>query len=103
MLDFVTRLLSPYQFNSMNFNPLRDVLEQLVDFDVLKRTDRPVKLFLSATNVRTGKVKVFEKHEISVSTALASACLDVPSGGNRRRGLLGWRLYGKSGAFPAYL
>jgi NTE family protein len=74
MLDFVTRLLSPYQFNPMNFNPVRDVLEHLVDFDVLKRPDCPVKLFLSATNVRTGKVKVFEKDEISLSAVLASAC-----------------------------
>src|SRR5208282_1974832 len=46
-----------------------------VDFDVLRRPDCPVKLFLSATNVRTGKIKVFEKDEISVLAVLASACL----------------------------
>jgi NTE family protein len=59
----------------MNFNPLRDVVEKSIDFDVLKGPDCPVKLFLSATNVRTGKIKVFEKDEISVSAVLASACL----------------------------
>jgi len=73
--DIVSRLMSPYEFNPMNFNPLRDVLEQSVDFEVLKRPDCPVKLFLSATNVRTGKVKIFEHNELSSSAVLASACL----------------------------
>src|SRR6266702_950090 len=56
LIGFVTRLLSPYEFNPADYNPLRDVVEQSIDFDVLKRPDCPVKLFLSATNVRTGKV-----------------------------------------------
>jgi NTE family protein len=73
--DIMTRLMSPYEFNPMNLNPLRDVLDQSVDFEVLKRPDCPVKLFLSATNVRTGKVKIFEHHELSASAVLASACL----------------------------
>ena len=55
----LTRLMSPYEFNPMNLNPLRDVVEQSVDFDVLNKPDCPIKLFLSATNVRTGKVKIF--------------------------------------------
>ncbi len=75
MYDLMTRLMSPYEFNPMNLNPLRDVLEQSVDFEVLKRADCPVKLFLSATNVRSGKVKIFEHHELSASAVLASACL----------------------------
>jgi len=75
IMDILTRLMSPYEFNPMNFNPLRDVLEQSVDFDALKRPDCPVKLFLSATNVRTGKVKIFEHNELSASAVLASACL----------------------------
>jgi NTE family protein len=73
--DMLTRLMSPYEFNPMNLNPLRDVLEQSVDFAVLQRADCPVKLFLSATNVRTGKVKIFEHHELTASAVLASACL----------------------------
>ena len=73
--DIMTRLMSPYEFNPMNLNPLRDVLDQSVDFEALKRPDCPVKLFLSATNVRTGKVKIFEHHELSASAVLASACL----------------------------
>jgi NTE family protein len=75
VIGFVTRMLSPYQFNPMNYNPLRDVVEQSIDFEVLQRPDCPVKLFLSATNVRTGKVKVFAGKEISVDAVMASACL----------------------------
>jgi len=75
LMGFVTRVLSPYEFNPVDYNPLRDVVEQSIDFDVLKRPDCPVKLFLSATNVRTGKVKVFAGREISLSAVMASACL----------------------------
>jgi NTE family protein len=75
LIDFVTRVLSPYQFNPANYNPLRDVVEQSIDFDVLRQPDCPVKLFLSATNVRTGKVKIFAGKEISASAVMASACL----------------------------
>jgi NTE family protein len=73
--DFVTRVLSPYEFNPLNLNPLRDVLLDCVDFDALRRETCPIKLFLSATNVRTGKVKVFDNAEIGVDAVLASACL----------------------------
>ena len=75
LIGFVTRVLSPYQFNPANYNPLREVVEQSIDFDVLQRPDCPVKLFLSATNVRTGKVKIFAGKEISVDAVMASACL----------------------------
>jgi NTE family protein len=75
LIGFVTRVLSPYEFNPADYNPLRDVVEQSIDFEVLKRPDCPVKLFLSATNVRTGKVKIFSGKEISVSAVMASACL----------------------------
>src|SRR5579859_2936705 len=75
VIDFVTRVLSPYQFNPANYNPLRDVVEQSIDFEVLKRPDCPVKLFLSATNVRSGKVKIFTGAEISASAVMASACV----------------------------
>jgi NTE family protein len=72
--DLMTRTLSPYQFNPLNQNPLRDVLKDSIDFDRLARGTK-VKLFLSATNVRTGKVKVFGAGEISTEALLASACL----------------------------
>ena len=75
LMGFVTRVLSPYQFNPTDYNPLRDVVEQTIDFDVLMRPDCPVKLFLCATNVRSGKVKIFAGKEISVSAVMASACV----------------------------
>ncbi len=73
-LDLMTRLFSPYELNPANYNPLRDILESSVDFDRL-RDCRAVRLFLSATNVRTGKVRVFRNHEITADVVLASACL----------------------------
>lgn len=72
--DTLTRTFSPYEFNPFDINPLRDLLSDCVDFETLKqRCD--TKLFISATNVRSGRVKVFETHELSVDVVMASACL----------------------------
>lgn len=73
--EALTHTFSPYQLNPMNFNPLRDVLEKVVDFDHLKQCKVTAKLFISATNVRSGKIKVFENEELSADAVLASACL----------------------------
>ena len=73
MMGF-TRLFSPYQFNPFELNPLRDVVDAQFDFERLRR-DCPLKLFIAATAVRTGKVRLFHTHELSVSALLASACL----------------------------
>ena len=73
--DLLTRLMSPYDFNPLNLNPLREVLRQSIDFEFLAKAPCPVRLFLSATNVRTGKVRVFARHEIGIDAVLASACL----------------------------
>jgi NTE family protein len=75
MFDIWTRLLSPYQFNPFNYNPLRQVLEEVVDFAKLSRKTCPLKLFLSATNVRTGKVKLFDNESVTADAVLASGCL----------------------------
>jgi NTE family protein len=72
--DFLTRTFSPYQFNPLDLNPLRDLLPDIVDFDEL-RACRRAQLFLSATNVLTGKVRVFQTEEISRDVVLASSCL----------------------------
>lgn len=74
MFDIMTRLYSPYELNPFNHNPLRKTLEDSVDFEKL-RAESPVKLFLSATNVRSGKVRVFNTAEITADAVLASACL----------------------------
>jgi NTE family protein len=72
--DLMSRMMSPYQLNPGNWNPLQRVLEQSADFERL-RALAPVKLFLSATNVRTGKVRVFTNAEITPEAVMASACL----------------------------
>ncbi|MGV3526886.1 MAG: patatin-like phospholipase family protein [Candidatus Sericytochromatia bacterium] len=74
--DNWTRIFSPYQFNPFDFNPLRTILSETVDFDVLRSCDK-TKLFISTTHVRTGKVRVFQTPEISLSVAMASACLPM--------------------------
>ncbi|MEO0878617.1 MAG: patatin-like phospholipase family protein [Pseudomonadota bacterium] len=72
--DMFTRTLSPYQFNPFDINPLRDILEDCIDFEKL-RACTATRLYLSATNVRTGKVHVFKTAEASLDAVLASTCL----------------------------
>ena len=72
--DVMTRLMSPYQFNPMDYNPLRDLLDRSVDFKRLRKRS-PVQLFISATDVADGKTKVFNTGEMSTEAVLASACL----------------------------
>src|SRR3954469_20342492 len=66
--------LSPYQFNPLELNPLRDLLAQEVDFEAIQ-TRSPVRLLVSATRVQDGAVRVFRTKAISVEVVLASACL----------------------------
>jgi NTE family protein len=67
-------MASPYRFNPLNINPLRDLLESLVDFERV-RACRKVRVFISATNVRTGKIKVFTGKDVTADAIMASACL----------------------------
>lgn len=73
--DVFSRLFSPYEVNPGNFNPLREILEASVDFERLK--DCPIKLFVNATNVRTGLPRVFRNGEVTADVVLASACLPL--------------------------
>ena len=74
--DTFTKLASPYQFNPLNINPLKDVLVEHVDFDELQRCEC-TRMFISATNVRTNKLRTFRNDEITVDAVLASACLPM--------------------------
>jgi NTE family protein len=65
---------SPYAFNPFDINPLRDALAALVDFEALRKGDGP-KLFIAATNVRTGKGAVFHRHVLTPEHVIASATL----------------------------
>jgi NTE family protein len=73
-LDTLSRVVSPYQTNPLNLSPLGDLLAQLVDFEGLRKGDG-VRLFVSATNVNTGKIRVFERKDLTLERLLASAAL----------------------------
>jgi NTE family protein len=75
-LDFLSRLLSPYQWNPFNLHPLRDVLVELIDFGKLRRYQH-TKLFVTTTHVRSGKIRIFNHDELSADVLLASACLPL--------------------------
>jgi NTE family protein len=72
-MDVMSRLVSPYTMNPLGKNPLREILAELIDFDLLARS--PIHLFVTATNVRTGRGKVFKNDAVSPDVLLASACL----------------------------
>ncbi len=72
-MDLMSRLLSPYDLNPKGNNPLRAILTELVDFERLAQS--PMKLFITATNVQTGRGHVFKNDAITPDVLLASACL----------------------------
>jgi len=71
--DMMTRVFSPYHLNPLDLNPLRTILAESIDFDQLTRSS--IKLFITATSVRTGRGRIFRNSEISADVLLASACL----------------------------
>ncbi len=73
VMDLMSRLVSPYELNPGGANPLRDILAEQIDFHVLAQS--PINLFVTATNVRTGRGKVFKNADITPDVLLASACL----------------------------
>ncbi len=70
----LTRQFSPYELNPLDINPLRDLVAREVDFERVNRCDA-LKVFVTATNVRTGRARTFSQPEISVDAVMASACL----------------------------
>jgi NTE family protein len=72
-MDLMSRLLSPYDLNPTGLNPLRGLLAESIDFNRLAGS--PIKLFITATNVRTGRGHIFRNPEITPDVLLASACL----------------------------
>jgi NTE family protein len=68
--------LSPYDFNPLNINPLKELIERFVDFDTIRACTNPL-LFVSATNVHTGRLRVFSKDHITADAVMASACLPL--------------------------
>lgn len=73
-LTHAAGLISPYEFNPLNFDPLRELLHAKIDFERLRKRS-PVQLLLSATDVQTSLPRLFRTHEVSPKVVLASACL----------------------------
>lgn len=73
-MDYLTRMFSPAQLNVLDINPLREILSELVDFDLVQSCNK-LKLFINATHVRTGKARIFKTEEITLEAVMASACL----------------------------
>jgi NTE family protein len=75
-IDAWSHAFSPYDFNPLNINPLKDLVERFVDFDAIRASPNP-QLFISATNVRTGRLHVFPHKRITADVVMASACLPL--------------------------
>ena len=71
--DAMSRYLSPYDLNPLNINPLKDLIVRFVDFDAVKKSGMP--LFIAATNVHTGRLRVFPREKIDADAVMASAAL----------------------------
>lgn len=74
LVDLMSRLVSPYQLNPLNLNPLRTILETTLDVTALQAC-QSIKLFIAATNVRTGQPRIFKGTEVNVEVLLASSCI----------------------------
>lgn len=73
--DAMSRFLSPYDLNPLNINPLKDLIGRFVDFEAVRNSDP--QLFISATNVHTGALRVFRREEITADVVMASAALPL--------------------------
>src|SRR5262249_47145065 len=72
----LSRYFSPYDVNPLNINPLKDMFERFVDFEAL-RANTALQIFISATNVQTGRVRIFPRDKITADAVMASACLPL--------------------------
>ena len=76
MVDTMSRFYSPYDLNPLNINPLKDLIGRFVDFDAI-RNFSGLDLFIAATNVHTGLLRVFRREEITADVVMASAALPL--------------------------
>ena len=72
-MDLMSRVISPYDLNPLDLNPINSILAESIDFAHL--AEASIKLFITATNVHTGRGRVFRNKEITAGVLLASACL----------------------------
>lgn len=75
-MDFLTRTLSPYDLNPLSLNPLRDIIDQQINFDRVNACEA-IQVFVTATNVRSGRPRIFRQPEICCDSLMASAALPM--------------------------
>ncbi len=73
-LDLLSRVFSPYELNPLNINPMRNILEDMIDLEAM-RSCSMIRLFVAATHVASGQVRIFECNELSTDVLMASACI----------------------------
>ena len=73
-MNILSGIFSPYQLNPGNMNPLRDLVADCIDFKCVRRCEA-IRIFISATDVETGRVQVFDSHQLTADHIMASACL----------------------------
>jgi NTE family protein len=74
--DTLSRYFSPYDVNPLNINPLKDLIERFVDFAALRACTN-LQIFVSATNVQTGRVHIFPREKLTADAVMASSCLPL--------------------------
>lgn len=72
--NMLQRVASPYDLNPLGLNPLRELIDRMIDFGKV-RACHDMGIFISATNVETGRVRVFQRDEVTLEAIMASACL----------------------------
>jgi NTE family protein len=76
VMDASRNMYSPYDYNPLDINPLRGVVESHIDFKLLRETEGP-ELFIAATSVRNGKLRIFSRKELTADMLMASAALPL--------------------------
>lgn len=74
MSELMLHVFSPYESNPFNYNPVKEILQSLIDFKAINQASA-IKLFICATNVKSGKIHIFQQPSLSIEAILASACL----------------------------
>ncbi len=73
-MDMMQNLFNPYDFNPTNINPIKSLLDREINFENVQKCSK-IKIYVAATNVRTGKIKVFNQSKLDSDRVMASACL----------------------------
>ena len=77
MVSRGSSLLSPPNIKEIDLNPLDTIVRDMVNFDRIRK-ESSIKLFVGATHVKTGKLKLFKAQELTADMLMASACLPSP-------------------------